>query len=338
MKNKNILAENMLRFGVKNLLESNKIKLTHLVEQEKQSQSGTKIKYTGLMTFAKPGDSNPAGYIQSLMNGIMKAIYADPNTKNMITNQSMKLVAADIRGGSSNSWSGKQTGFDRELNGAVVQPVKDELYQKNKDLARLRAEECEKVLLQQLTKKGIILSKNLVVITNGSVYNTGGKLDPKGQNIQVNLTFRYLQTSDISNYTQIKPKFIAHGAYTTPAGKSITGRSLSDSDSGLFKLATGKLTPQMKNDANRLFAFEVKWNPDVLENPFKIPWYRWFFIYNAQGKIEKIQGVVYDTTLNQQLAAFFKNNPNITPNDPVLIYMMNLVSPDYYNKHVKPYI
>ena len=338
MKNKNILAENMLRFGVKNLLESNKIILTKLVEQQTQAPSGTKIKYTGLMTFAKPGDSNPAGYIQSLMNGIMKAIYADPNTKNMIESQSMKLVGADIRGGSSNSWSGKQTSFDRELNGAVVQPVKDELYQKNKDLARLRAEECEKVLLQQLTKKGIILGKNLVVITNGSVYNTGGKLDPKGQNIQVNLTFSYLQTSDISNYTQIKSKFIAHGGYTTPLGKSPTGNSLAVTDSGLFKLATKNLTPEMKNDQNRFFAFEVKWNPDVLKDPYKKPWYRWFFIYNSQGKIERIQGVVYDRTLNQQLAGFFKNNSNIAPNDPVLIYMMSLVSPDYYNKRVKPYI
>lgn len=336
---KNILAENMLRFGVKNLSESN---IEILKEQTTQSApKSVKISYTGLMTFAKPGDTNPAGYMNSLITGILDAINKNPETKNMIANQSIKLLSYDIRGGSSNSWAGQTTGFDRELNGTPVQPTKDELYVKNKELARKRAQECVAALLPELAKKGIKLpdpQTKFPGIINGSVYNTGGKLDPQGQNIQVSLTFRYLMPTDLTSYEDIKPQFIAYGSYNTNGISASKTSDISKTDPQLYALSTNQLSPEQKNDPNRLTAFEVKWNPNVLTNPFKQPWYRWIFVYNKQGKIERVEGRVYDTTLNQKLANYFKPNGNISTNDPVMIYMMNLGNPGYYNKHIKPYL
>jgi hypothetical protein len=336
---KNILAENMLRFGVKNLSDSN-IKV--LIEQTSGGEvKSTKISYTGLMTFAKPGDTNPAGYMPILLKGILDAINANPQTKSMLDSQSIKLVSYDIRGGSSNSWAGQTTGFDRELNGTPVQPTKDELYVKNKELARKRAEVCINTLMPELAKKGIKLpdpQTKFPGIINGSVYNTGGKLDPKGQNIQVSLSFRFLNTTEITTITDIKPKFIAHGSYNTIGISGSKTSNIAKNDPKLYALSTNQLTPEQKKDPNRLTAFEVKWNPNVLTNPFKEPWYRWIFIYDKLGKIVRIEGRVYDTSLNQKLASSFANNSNISPNDQTMIYIMNLVSPDYYNKHVKPYI
>jgi hypothetical protein len=61
------------------------------------------------------------------------------------------------------------------------------------------------------------------------------------------------------------------------------------------------------------------------------------FIYNQQGKIVRIKGIIYDPELNQQLQNYFKNG-DVPLNDPTMIKMMNLNDPGYYDKHIKPYI
>jgi hypothetical protein len=73
-------------------------------------------------------------------------------------------------------------------------------------------------------------------------------------------------------------------------------------------------------------------------NPYKQPWYRWIFIYDTQGKIERVKGIVYDTTLNASLSNVFKNNDNISPTDSTLKRMMDLVSPTYYATFLQPFI
>ena len=333
---KNTLAENLLRFGAKNLDQTTIDKLASLSEQAKSPSGTVTIPYKQTYNLAA-GKFDASSYINEMLKGIMGAINSNPEAKKMLDNKSIKLIRASFQGGASNSWGGQDTGVDLELNNTKATPTETVLYQKNKDLAAQRAEACKTALLPLLEKSGIKLGASLPTNTfiASAVYNTGGKLDLAGQVITVRLTFSYLSVTDIITITDIKPTFIAHGSYYTKDGKSSRGTMF---DPASLKTSTSALPPQLKAMPNRLAAFEVKWNPGVLKDPLKIPWYRWLFVYDEQGKIKQIIGKVYDTTLNANLRSIFKDNDNIPTNDPTLKYMMDLVSANYYNTYFKPFV
>lgn len=328
-----LLAENMLRFGSKNLDIKAVRALKRLVEQGATTQPVT-IEYK--QTYNLPtGQSDPAGYINNMFKGIMDAINANPEAQKMLAAKSIKITSMLFRGGASNSWAGQPTGFDRELNKPVmpIAPTETILYQKNKTLAATRAEACKNALLPLLANQGIKQTANVPTKVEGVVYNTAGVINPEGQIITVRLTVSYLATPDIDD--TIVTKFVLNGSYYTKDGKSSTGTQL---DTTTYQLSTMKLPANLKTSPNRLAAFEIKWNPNILLNPYKQPWYRWIFIYNAQGKIERIEGRVYDTALNASLQNVFKNNKNISPTDPTLKRMMDIVSPTYYSTFLQPFI
>jgi hypothetical protein len=330
---KNILAENMLRFGVKNLKESDKQSLHHLTEQGGEGKAVV-IPYKQIYSL-KPGDAKPDSYINQMHAGILQAINSNPAAKAMFDSKSIKLVGAVFNGGASNTWGGKPTGFDRELNNTAqaLTPTETVLYQKNLDLAKQRADACKTKLLELLAQDGIKIATINPPTINARVFNTGGKLNANAQIIEVKLFFDYLAVSDITAMDDIKPKFISTGQYRTIDGKSPTGQVYTDT--AVWQQSVAKLTPEQKKDTKRILAFEVKWNVNILKNPYKAPWYRWVFYYGADGKIERISGRVYDKTLNASLSNIFKDNNNIPKNDPSLLKILSISG---YDKAVLPYM
>ena len=322
---RNILAENMLRFSVKNLNESDKQILNRLIEQEKTSSTSeiptVTIPYKQLYSL-KPGDSKPDSYIGQMHKGILNAINSDATAKAMFDSKSIKLVAAVFNGGASNVWGGKATGFDAELNGTKVTPTETELYQKNHDLAVKRADECKTALFGLLQNDGIKIATVNPPKINAYVYNTGGKLSNQAQIIDVKLYFRYLDSSDIKKPEDILPTFIQIGSYKTVNGQSATKQVYTDTKA--WQESVAKLTPEQKKDPNRLLAFEVKWNANNIKDAYKTPWYRWVFYYGTDGKIEKIDGKCYDTNLNASLGSYFKDNNNVPKNDPSLQQILKI--------------
>jgi len=333
---KNILAENMLRFGVKNLKESDKQILNRLAEQQKTPPTSdtetVTIPYKQMYSL-KPGDSKPDSYIGQMHKGILAAINSNAAAKAMFDSKSIKLVAAVFTGGASNVWGGKPTGFDRELNGKSVAPTETALYKQNHDLAVQRADACKTALFGLLQQDGIKIATVNAPKINAYVYNTGGKLSSKAQIIDVKLYFRYLSSSDLDKLDDIQPAFIAVGQYKTIDGKSPTGQVYTDEVA--LQQSVAKLTPEQKKDPKRLLAFEVKWNANVVKDPYKTPWYRWVFYYGADGKIERIAGKCYDKNLNTSLGSYFKDSDNVPKNDPSLQRLLKISG---YESVLAPYM
>jgi predicted pyridoxine 5'-phosphate oxidase superfamily flavin-nucleotide-binding protein len=75
---KNTLAENMLRFGAKNLNSNDVIKLQNLTEQV--TAKPVTIPYTQTINL-KAGVSDAASYIKSMADGILAAVNANAESK-----------------------------------------------------------------------------------------------------------------------------------------------------------------------------------------------------------------------------------------------------------------
>lgn len=339
---KNILAENLLRFGAKNLSKSARLNLNKLNEDVKIGNPVT-INYKQIVNF-QPGKLATAADIQSIFKGVFAELQKNPETAAMLNSKSISLKSARFIGSSSNYWNQQigKTAFNRTADGKVIaaneQQGSMEGYNLNLKLANDRANSCQAQLIKLLQQQGVLVNTaTLNPTTAALVYDTGGKLDTTKQYLQVQLQFNYISPNDIISTNTIKPQFILTGTYTANGLSSTKTSDLKQQDLNSYRTSTDLLTPAMKNDPNRLCAFEVKWNPNVLATAWKKPWYRWLFIYNQQGKIVRIKGIVYDPELNQQLQNYFKNG-DIPLNDPTMIYMMNLNDPGYYDKHIKPYI
>ena len=327
---RNILAENMLRFGVKNLSNSDMHKIQILSEAD---ESGIiRLSYKHLTQF-KPGASDASLYIDALIKGLTDKINSNAATKAMLGAGSIKLVSITIQGGASNVWGGKTTGFDTELGGTTkTTPTETILYGKNIALAKTRAQNCYDAMMPKLKAIGIKTEGNQATITS-VVYNTNGQLNEAAQNVTVSVGFNWLSTTDISVPTEIKKTFIETGQYRCIDGKSPTGQVYTDTK--VWAESVAGLTPEQKKDDKRLLAFEIKWNANVLKNPYKAPWYRWVFYYGTDGKIKNIRGTVYDTALNTSLSGYFKNSDNIPKTDPAFLHILQISG---YDKIVAPYL
>ena len=311
------LAENMLRFGVKNL---NNTSVNNLIRLTEADESGVvRLSYKHLTQFEQ-GKSDASLYIDALMKGLTDKINGNAATKAMLDAGSIKLVSITIQGGASNVW-GKPTGYDTELNGTKVQPTETTLYGKNLALAKARAQKCYDSMIPKLQAMGIKTTGNTAAIT-AVVYNTQGQLNKEAQNITVSVGFNWLSATDVTTIPDIKSTFILTGQYKCIDGKSPKGTVYTDNVARTQSVAD--LSPEQKKDPTRLLAFEIKWNAGVLKNPYKEPWYRWVFYYGKDGKIKNIRGKVYDTTLNTSLSGYFKNNDNIPKNDPAFLHILKI--------------
>jgi len=180
--------------------------------------------------------------------------------------------------------------------------------------------------------------------------DTGGKTDkdptrdsakyPRmGQFIKCTMKFKTVdEMTDIKLITEvdeITPKMVLTGTYFCN-GKTSEGKAGRPDD------YANQCPEIIRNSADKIAAFEIKWNPNVLKNPYTVPLARWNFYWDSTGnKITKITRQQYNNTY--PIDKKFPPSTNVAKTDPTMIYMMGIsegnttTSNKRYSKYVAPY-
>ena len=103
-------------------------------------------------------------------------------------------------------------------------------------------------------------------------------------------------------------------------GRSGSGTNSSDQPD-LFWNPCNQL-PGWLRDGKHMSAFEIKWNPNVIKNPFTEPITRWVFTWGSDGKIAKVMRDQYDKKYIAQLKDVPQREVEI--DDAELKYFMGL--------------
>jgi len=185
-------------------------------------------------------------------------------------------------------------------------------------------------------------------MTQSFVVNTGGKNDKDrdtslypntGQfiNCQISLKSKdeLNDLNSVQNFTEITANMVSTGTYfcdgTNSQGKPATP--------DFYDVQCPQST---RNNKNKLAAFEIKWNPNVLKNTYTEPLARWNFYWTNDGsKISKITRQQYNNT--KVIDKNFPPQSNVSKDDVVLKYMMGIsegntvTGGQRYSKYVAPY-
>jgi len=307
------------------------------------------IQHSEKSTYAA-GATDPSAFIDTFITNLIAKIDANPEAKKMRTSSGGMICSnITVTAGASNSWGGKPTGFDHTNDWKVVTPTETDLYQKNKDLALKRSSSFETSLFQKLAKFNIKKADVTKISTQSWVVDTGGKTDKDkdtvtypnaGQFITCRMVFKTIDEiyniSGIKTFNDISPKMVLTGSYFCNGKTSQGGAGRPDDYSNQC--------PQIiRNSADKISAFEIKWNPGVMKNPYTVPLVRWNFYWDPTGKrITKITSQQYNNSY--PIDKIFPPSTNVSKSDSKLIYMMGISegnttsSNQRYAKYVKPYI
>lgn len=297
------------------------------------------------------GGTDPSLFIDDYVKNLVAKIDADAEAGNL-RKSANGIYCSFIRVGSgaSNSWGSNATGYDLENNlRTKVTPTETVLYQKNLDLSLKRAKIFETKLFEKLKPFKVFKDPSLTkVMTESYVVNTGGKNDKDrdtslypntGQfiNCQISLKSKDELTNIIylKDYTEITPKMVSTGSYfcdgTNSQGKSAKPDFYDE-----------QCPQSTRNNKNKLAAFEIKWNPNVMKNTYTVPLARWNFYWSKDGsKISKITRQQYNNTT--AIDRKFPPESNVAKDDVVLKYMMGISEGNTVNggqryaKYVAPY-
>jgi hypothetical protein len=297
------------------------------------------------------GSSDPAQFLDDFIKNLVAKIDANPEAK-LARQKGLVCSSLIVLAGASNSWGGNATGFDRNNNMTVATPTETVLYQKNKDLAQKRATDFmskiwAKLLPYKITKNDQLTSQK----SNSVVVNTGGKNDNQrdtakypnpGQFIQVTMRFKTTDEikdpSKITSIDEVTPSMVQTGSYFCNGknSRNIAGKT------DFFDEQCPKTIQNENVGKNRIAGFEIKWNPNVMKNPYTEPLVRWNFYWNEDGsKIKKITRQQYNNTY--PIDKIFPPQTSVSKTDSTLIYMMGISegnttsSNSRYKTYVSPY-
>ena len=112
------------------------------------------------------------------------------------------------------------------------------------------------------------------------------------------------------------------------------------SDPDMFVKQREKLPKNMWDDKH-MTAYEIKWNTNVVDDPWTAPILRWVFYWNENNKIEKVVRFTYDKKFISNMKAVPQKEVAI--NDPEMLYYFGIREsrPDggtNYAKFIQPYI
>lgn len=297
------------------------------------------------------GGTDPSNFIDTYVTNLVAKIDANAEAAKLRASAN-GIYCSFIRvaSGASNSWGGKATGYNMENNMTTkVTPSETVLYQKNLDLALNRAKVFETKVFEKLKPFKVFKDPTLTrVVTESYVVNTGGKNDKDrdtslypntGQFINCQITLKSkeeLTNLDyVNDYTEITKDMVSTGSYfcdgTNSQGKEATP-----------DFYDAQCPPSTRNNKNKMAAFEIKWNPNVLKNTYTVPLARWNFYWTSDGsKISKITRQQYNNT--KAIDKKFPPQSNVTKDDAVLKYMMGIsegntvTGGQRYSKYVAPY-
>lgn len=306
--------------------------------------------------------SDPTPFLADFTKTLIEKINAQPNGAKMLKSGEMTLNAGTFTAGASNTWLGKITPYDAENNygKAPKQNLEDSLYKKNVELALKRAQTFRPALFNFLKQNNISDSDSAKVTFKTIVLNTGGVKDEvrdtskypnPGQFMNVVLLFRYKKdigetvittTEQITTYTQIKSNMLLTGSYYCN-GKNSEGRVVLETEMKNIMNESCKGVGGIKPENKKYpMAFEMKWNTNVLKDPYTLPILRWVFSYGEGGKINKVTRYVYNKKY-----IFLRNDvpqKTVSVTDKEMKYYMGIRSNEpetggpFYAKFIQPYI
>jgi hypothetical protein len=295
------------------------------------------------------------GFLSKFVKDILSNIDNDPQAKNTMNNGQMEILSLIVRGGASNVWGGKPTGYDFE-NDRKTPGIKTEtvLYQKNKDLAAVRSDQFKNNLIAELSKYNIKVSQNVSIKTVANVYNTGGVNDTRrdttkfpnnGQFLSATIQLSYLNTpfnitmSTFENVKEIPKEFVITGSYFCNGKNS---RNVSAREDTYVKQCQS-LPTNLKN-GEHISAWELKWGPKVVDNPDVIPVVRWNFFWNSGGTIDRVSRVLFDKPYKgkETFDKLIPSSNSVGVDDYMLKSMMGLPEGDEnggttYVKYIAPF-
>jgi len=347
-----IITESQL----KTLVRKNEILLNEQKTTTKTT-SEVKISFNFKAAYAV-NSSDPTPFLADFTKTLLEKINSAEEGPLMLKSGEMTLFSGTFTAGASNTWLGKATPYDKENNYAVApkQNLEDPLYKKNVELALKRAQAFRPALFNFLKQNKISDSDTAKVAFKTIVLNTGGVKDESrdktkypnpGQFMTVTLVFKYKRdmitatetiiTSDqIKTYTDVKPNMILTGSYYTNGKNSLGMQAVND----MFVKQREKLPKEMW-DAKHMTAYEIKWNTNVVKDPWTTPILRWVFYWNENNKIERAVRFVY----NKKFIPNMNDVPQkeVALNDPEMLYYFGIREsrPDggtNYAKFIQPFI
>jgi hypothetical protein len=301
-------------------------------------------------------DSTDAkGFLSKFVKDILTNIDNDPQAKNTMNNGQMEILSLIVRGGASNVWDGKPTGYDFENDRKTAgTKTETDLYQKNKDLAAVRSDQFKNKLIAELSKYNIKVSPNVKIKTDAYVYNTGGvndasrdttKYPNNGQFLSATIQLSYLNTPfNISTITQVGvpgiPKgFVMTGSYFCDGKNSRNESAREDT----YVKQCQSLPTNLKN-GEHISAWELKWAPKVVDNPDVIPVVRWNFFWNSGGTIDRVSRVLFNKPYKgkETFDKLIPSSNSVGVDDVMLKSMMGLPEGDTnggttYVKYIAPF-
>jgi len=312
--------------------------------------------------------SDPSAFLAPFVEGLVEKIKQAPNGDAMLKSGQMMLDTIIVTAGASNSWGGKTTPYDRENDylsfPKTPQDTSNQLYSLNSELSKKRAETFRKFLGAELPKRGIKDNPAASATYNSLVINTGGKIDKErnqasfgnpGQYIEVKMRFKYqneiaktgvtktiTSVNQIRTYKDITSNMVLTGSYYCN-GKNSEGGSRHSGEMGkmMDEMCAGVGGVKEEN-IKYAMAFEIKWNVNVLKDPYTEPILRWVFHFNQNGKIDKVIKYVY----NKQYYFLRDAVPQseVAVSDAEMKYYMGIrqgkpeTGGTFYAKYIQPYI
>jgi len=341
--------------------------ITEKLISEAQQGPVVNVTYKFQSTYAA-NSSDPSAFLTQFVEGLVQKIKQVPNGDAMLKRREMMLDTIIVTAGASNSWGGKTTPYDRENDYVsfpkTPQDTSNQLYTLNSELSKKRAETFRKFLGVEIAKRGIKDNPSANSTYYSLVINTGGKIDKErnqasfanpGQYIEVKMRFKYqseivksgmtaniVSTNQIRTYTDIKPNMLLTGSYYCNGKNSQGGGTGSQDLKGAMAEMCAGVGGVKDTNAKYAMAFEIKWNVNVLKDPYTEPIIRWMFHFNQNGKIDKITKYVYNKEYYFLRAAVPQSQVSVS--DPEMKYYMGIregkpqTGGSFYAKYIQPYI
>jgi len=312
---KNSLAENLLRFGVKNLSESNKNNLYTLLN-EATEEKWINVTAPNISVAFAAGASDSKTFINDIWTKLKAAIDANPEAKALYDAKNLALQSMTVYAGASNNYNNKPTQYDT-TNYDSANDLKNwnkayagkpygtaDLYNKallakqgidtkftdadmqsgyklNLELARKRGADIATNLKATMTTNGILIPDT----TKGQYYSetimpgvidTGGALD-KNRN-----------KTEAPYPAQMSTIVVAFSGKQSVTTVPVSLEALKTGLQNKSVLWGSYDTPQGKLDT-----FELKYLPGQGQgmDTYVMPVVRWEFEYDNTGKVTKVKQI-----------------------------------------------
>ena len=320
MMKKNILAKNLLRFGVKNLNENNIFKLQNhnryfLIEAQEEQWINVTAPNIGVAFAA--GASNSKSFINDIWTKLKAAIDANPAAKALYDAKNLAVQSLTVYAGASNNYNNKPTQYDtgnwqakelaewgkynddgspegsRDMFNTALLAKKGV----NTKFTDADMQSGYKLNLELAKKRGLDIATNLkaTMIANGILIPDA----TQGQFYSENILPAVIDTQGFLDKNRDMREAPNPGQMATIVVELSGKQMVTKVPTSIETLKTGLqnksvLWGSYKNtDSNQINTFELKYLPGQGkgQDTFVMPVVRWTFEYDANGQVNKVNQI-----------------------------------------------